>query len=550
MALNMRARRTGPRFRPYLLWQLPTLCLTAVVTVGLVLGNPASNVPASALAGVVLVAAVAVVAAVIRWDRFPHRWQVILPLVSVGAVALIELRTVSVMPPVALVGLVPVLWLVFEFGRTGTALGIISVAALVCVAYLGDASLPSSGAEWAQLVMVSGVAVGLCLGARHVADRLQHKRQVLDEQSVVVESALELAHDRLLMVQAILDSVDAAILGYDRDGELILENSAAHELATRAGVDLTAPGNGRGHHVYSEDREMLVPADQRVLARAKRGEEVDPQTYWFGPPADQVAVMVSARQVRRRDGAPFVTVVVGWDVTEVLEAVRVREEFLTTVSHELRTPLTSILGYQELMAEELGPQEQRIAPMLATAQRNARVLLSRVMQLLEVAGANDLQIRRRPMDVSALLRDALAKHRVAAEAAGLRLAAKVEPGVSAHLDPAAWEQLVDNLVSNAIKYTPAGGRVEVALEDVGDALAMHVVDTGIGMSRTEQERAFDRFYRTTAARDRAIQGLGVGLSIARQIVDAHGGEVFLSSTLGRGTSVTVRAPLRPAPAET
>ncbi|WP_158647832.1 sensor histidine kinase [Nocardioides houyundeii] len=283
-----------------------------------------------------------------------------------------------------------------------------------------------------------------------------------------------------------------------------------------------------------------------MLSRAKAGEDVPSQTYWLGPPEDQVAVTLSARQMHRRNGDRLGAVVVGWDVTASLEAVRVREEFLTTVSHELRTPLTAIMGYQELIVDELDPQDHRIGPMLAIAQRNAGVLLSRVSQLLQVSGADGPPIQPRPVDVAALVRDVVARHQGSASDAGIALTAEVQTPVTAHLDPDAWQQVVDHLVSNAIKYTPADGEIEVALECWDDALTLRVVDTGIGMSRAEQERAFEPFYRTTTARDRAIQGLGVGLSITRQIVEAHGGAVTLASLPDRGTGVTVRVPLRPS----
>ncbi|GAB3771704.1 sensor histidine kinase [Nocardioides pacificus] len=534
--------------RTQLMWQLPTLLLTVIVAIGLMLGGSAVSPTAWTVVGLTLMSLVSVAAGVVPWADIAHRWHILMPLLSLLAVGLIGVQAVSVVPSVVLVGVGPVLWLVFEFGRVGTVSAVLSVTALLGVGYLGEASPPSSGAAWAQFVVVPLVALGLFLGAQLVADRLRRRGQTVQDQSTLLESTLELAHDRLLLVQAVLDSVGAAIVGYDHDGDVILENSSAHELAARVGVRLTDSWEGLWNHVYLEDRVTPVPASERVITRARCGEEVAPQTHWVGPPEDQVAVMLSARQIYRRNGDRLGAVVVGWDVTDIVEAVRVRDEFLKTVTHELRTPLTSIMGYQELIAEELDPQDQRVARMLEIAQRNAAVLLSRVSQLLQASGADGPGVHTQQVDVSTLLREAVAKHRSVASSAGITLATRVQPGVRAHLDPAAWEQVVDHLVSNAIKYTLGGGEIEVVLEQSGESFVLLIVDTGIGMSRAEQDRAFERFYRTTAARDRAIQGLGVGLSIAQEIIHAHGGQVSLSSAPGQGTSVAVELPLRPVAA--
>ncbi|MCD4536524.1 HAMP domain-containing histidine kinase [Nocardioides sp. cx-169] len=536
-------RRTPPR--PYLAWQLSTLALTAIFGIAVALGYSGSCGAASTVVGMSLMVIPTVAISVVPWHRIAHAWQALVPLLAVVAVLLMALDTVSRMPSVLLIAVLAVLWLVFDFDWIGTALAVLSAVALVGVAYLGEASLPSSWPVRLQLAMVLAVGLGLGIAVRQVGVRLRWRRRVLEEQSALHESTLELAHDRLLVVQAVLDSVDAGIVSYDRDGNLVLENSLAHEHAARAGVRLSGAGEARQTQLYLEDRVTPVPDDLRVVPRAQRGEEVPPRTYWIGPPEDQVAVRLGARQIHRANGDRFGTVVVGWDVTDAVEAVRVREEFLTTVSHELRTPLTSIIGYQELIAEELGPEDQRVSHMLSVAQRNAHVLLSRVSQLLQASGAEGPGMRARPVDVSSLVLDALAKQGAVAAAAGIRLTTAVAPGVRGHLDPDAWEQVVDNLVSNALKYTPAGGAVEVGLEGRDDAFVLRVADTGIGMSGAELDRVFERFYRTTAAHERAIQGLGIGLSIAQQIIEAHGGEVDLSSVPGRGTTATVQVPLRP-----
>jgi signal transduction histidine kinase len=171
-------------------------------------------------------------------------------------------------------------------------------------------------------------------------------------------------------------------------------------------------------------------------------------------------------------------------------------------------------------------------------------MLSLIRDLLSTS-THDLALRIEPTDVSALLAQSVSAFRPALQASRQRLELKTPAGtVLAHVDGARVKQVVDNLISNAVKYSPENGVITVALERDEASAVISVADNGRGVSKTDQVRLFDRFFRTREVREAAIQGVGIGLTIVKAIVDAHGGTITVSSEPGRGSTFTVRLPLR------
>jgi PAS domain S-box-containing protein len=244
-------------------------------------------------------------------------------------------------------------------------------------------------------------------------------------------------------------------------------------------------------------------------------------------------------------------------IAEVLErrraeadAERLKNEFFALVSHELRTPLTSIIGYLELILEEeageVAPEQRRF---LGVIERNARRLLRLVGDLLFVAQfeAGKLSLEHGTVDLEAVTREAVEAARPRAARVDVELEAQTEPLPPIDGDRDRLGQVVDNLISNALKFTPASGRVSVrALERDGRAV-VEVQDTGMGIPEDEQARLFERFYRTASATERSIPGIGLGLSICRAIAEGHGGTIRVASEEGRGTTFTVELPLSGRP---
>jgi PAS domain S-box-containing protein len=223
-----------------------------------------------------------------------------------------------------------------------------------------------------------------------------------------------------------------------------------------------------------------------------------------------------------------------------------KDDFVALVSHELRTPLTSIRGYLELVLEgEPSGIDKEQGEFLNIVDRNAARLERLVDDLLFMArlGSGKLELSLEDTDLSALARESVsaAAPRAAAQAIELDCTADDVPAVSG--DPGRLGQLLDNLISNAVKFTPDGGRVDVRVFSQNGDVAIEVADTGIGVSAKEQAQLFQKFFRTSAAGKRAIQGTGLGLSISKAIVEAHNGRIELESEESVGTTVRVLLPV-------
>ena len=228
------------------------------------------------------------------------------------------------------------------------------------------------------------------------------------------------------------------------------------------------------------------------------------------------------------------------------ELMRLRNDFTAAVSHELRTPLTSILGYLELIKDndsvERPPDEDAF---LAVVQRNAERLMRLVSDLLLVAEVESgmLTLQIEDVDLGGLAAECVEAAQPTAD--GNRIRLNLNRGLSEPLraDPIRLAQMMDNLVSNAIKFTPVDGHVTVSTTVRGGEAVFEVADSGIGVTTVDQAQLFDRFFRTRAAVARATPGTGLGLTITKAIVDAHGGSIDVTSAVGVGTTFRVRLPL-------
>ena len=225
---------------------------------------------------------------------------------------------------------------------------------------------------------------------------------------------------------------------------------------------------------------------------------------------------------------------------------RLKDEFLATVSHELRTPLTAILGWAAMLRAG-GLDGPTLDHALSTIERNARAQAQLVEDLLDVSRiiSGNLRLDARPTDLLLVIKSALDSVRPAADAKGIQLQLVLDPAAgSIRGDAARLQQVVWNLISNAIKFTPEGGSVEVKIDRTSSEARVIVRDTGEGISPEFLPHVFDRFQQADGTKTRRHGGLGLGLSIVRHLVELHGGRVEASSEgQGRGATFMVRLPL-------
>jgi signal transduction histidine kinase len=221
-----------------------------------------------------------------------------------------------------------------------------------------------------------------------------------------------------------------------------------------------------------------------------------------------------------------------------------KDNLISVVSHELRTPLTSILGYLELLEQEREQLSQRQRHFLGVVDRNAERLLSLVVDLLFITQvrAGQLRLEREPLDLSELVHQAVEAALPTAQERQISVSVAQCADATVNGDRQRLGQVLDNLLSNALKFTDRNGTVQLRLSATDGEVVLEVADNGIGIPASEQRELFSRFFRTDAAIDAAIQGTGLGLSIVKAIVEGHGGQVGVESVEGDGATFRVTLP--------
>ncbi len=229
-----------------------------------------------------------------------------------------------------------------------------------------------------------------------------------------------------------------------------------------------------------------------------------------------------------------------------LAATRAKSGFLATMSHELRTPLNSIIGFSEVLlnADNLTEKQHRWAGNIMTSGQQLLALINDILELAKLE-AGKMRLSPKPVDPRTLCEQAAALYRVQAEKKAVELRVEApERTPLVYQDAGKLNQILNNLISNAIKFTPEGGRVTVRAEVAGERFVLTVTDTGVGIAPEEQELVFEKFRQASNPLTREQGGSGLGLSIVREMAKLLGGDVALRSDLGRGSTFTVRVAAR------
>jgi len=325
---------------------------------------------------------------------------------------------------------------------------------------------------------------------------------------------------------AILGSMVEGVAVIAGDERILYCNDAFEQI-----LELPA-GTSQGKKLVEALRQAeLVAAVRQVLPG---GEEVTGEVE-VGTVRPR-SFAVTAAPVRAAGANSAVLVL--HDITELRRLERVRRDFVANVSHEFKTPLTAIQGFAEtLLAGALDDKanRERFVDIIRDHARRLARLTDDLLKLSRIE-AGRLELEMRPIRVEALVNGCIETARFKAESKGLRVSVKLQVGIpSVRGDGAQLGEVLQNLLDNALQYTPPGGQVDVTATSNGDGITFTVADTGIGIPESDLERIFERFYRVDAARSREAGGTGLGLAIARHIVEAHGGRIWVESAVGLGS---------------
>ena len=486
-------------------------------------------------AGVVLAFVASGVALLVPWNRLDKRWIALLPIVDMIVIFWLRLGLPEI--GVGVLWALPVIWLATYFGLSGTILSVI----LLLAGSWGVLLLRPEPITLSSLTLLillplalTFVAASTYLGARR--DRAQ--RVLMRKQATLLANALSSANQHERLLTEVLNTVTFGVVHFDRDGEITLINRAHRAMHLHSGGTSKHPVTDV---VYQSDRVTPFREEDRPFTRAQRGESFKGVLIWTGDPGqERHAYLVTARRLYDAHGADDGAILVSGEVTSEINAIAARDDLISSVSHELRTPLTSILGYLDLVLERDDLPEDGRA-WLEIVERNSTRLLDLVSEILTSSSraSKPLEISPIPMNLGEVVLQSAESLLPRAAERSIDLDTS---GVGRHIavaDPFRMRQVVDNILSNAIKYNQDGGSIVMSLGHSGDRLLLTVSDTGIGISADEVPNLFDNFFRSQAVRNTGVHGSGLGMGIAREIVRKHGGELTVTSTLGEGTTVTI-----------
>jgi PAS domain S-box-containing protein len=347
---------------------------------------------------------------------------------------------------------------------------------------------------------------------------------------------------------AIVSSSDDAIISKDLTGRITSWNSAAERMFGFSAAE-----------AVGQPITIVIPKDRlneevAVLSRIRQGLSVEHfETLRQHKDGHLLDISLTVSPIRTADGEIIGASKIARDITEhrrqraiAEETGRLKDEFLAVLSHELRTPLNTVLGYARMLRREdhrmTGELRERALDAL---ERNADALTHLVNDVLDTSRivTGKLRLMLVACPIEEVVGEAVGTVRPTADAKGISLEVTIAPGLVVTADRDRLQQVLWNLLSNAIKFTPSGGRVRVRAERSNGTVAVAVEDTGIGIAADDLRHVFQRFWQAHTGASREFAGLGIGLALARHLVELHGGAISaVSGGRGRGSIFTVALP--------
>jgi two-component system phosphate regulon sensor histidine kinase PhoR len=356
-----------------------------------------------------------------------------------------------------------------------------------------------------------------------------------EEMSLVVAGGLPAG----TLLEATMQSMREGVLVVDGGMRVVASNNAARALLT----DGLPAGEGPRRLTEVTRDPSIHDAFAAALERGARAEvKFEAQSR-----GERRSFDLHVAPLRRRVGAgPSGAVGVFFDITRLERLERVRQEFLSNVSHELRTPLTAILTFVETLEDGATDDPAHNRRFLSVIRRNAERMHTLINDILELSAieAGTVAVEPGPVRLAPLVAECFTALGSRAAEQGVELRSEVGEADFVHADARRLEQMLTNLVDNAIKFNSEGGRVLIRHERAGGRDRVSVADTGEGIAPEHLPRIFERFYRVDRARSRAMGGTGLGLAIVKHLARAHGGEARVHSEPGRGATFTIELPVK------
>ena len=384
----------------------------------------------------------------------------------------------------------------------------------------------------------SGITQSLTVLVQDVTEQVRAKREI--------EALARMMAERSARLDSILGSMVDGLWVYDASGRVVDVNQAALNMfGLGSRTEAVEHGALDAFQLRYPDGRR-IPEEDYPQARALSGRSI-PDYLAIGRhllTGKDLDLSIAAAPIESNGIVGAVLVM--RDITGLQELDRKKDEFLSVASHELRTPLTTIKGYTQLLAQtinDLAPEERStyLTAVLGEIDR----MMGLISELLDVSRieTNRLQIHPQPIRWVEFIERRASAFRIQNPGRMIRFASDAEE-TTVDADPDRMRQVIDNLLSNAIKYSPDGTEIEVVARPGQDAIETSVIDHGIGIPRDEIPQLFERFHRARNVSSRYYGGLGLGLYIARAIVEAHNGSIFVESEEGKGSSFTVRLPMK------
>ena len=555
-----------------LLKQAPTSLLFGVAIV-MVAATPQSVTSLGAMvAGTIAAVLATLLAGVLTAIPTTVRFALLVPSIDLVAIGFLRFGTGESLSIFSALIILPIIWFAAEEGREHIWFAFIGTAIVLVFPAVAGQSDSSTlyvllRASFAAAVFTIAAAVINEL-SRQARLRLASVRRLAEERKSALESnqwrTNELANSEVSlrhaerMFRSLWSAVtEQAVIGTDLTGLIDAWNPGAALMLRIAADQVEDKRHVDEFHLPDEledrARELHYPAGATVLnpgfsalvEEARLGSaEVREWTYRRAD-GTEMPVELSVTPRLDDDGETVGYLFVAHDRTKAHEVAKLKDDFVGLISHELRTPLSSILGYLELMRDDDDEElTETQLQYLGVAERNAHRLLILVGDLLFTAQVESgkFNLEQHVQSMSPIVAAAVDSARPAAVRAGVTLVVEIGDGGMVRGDSARLGQACDNLISNAIKFTPAGGTVTVTLNGEAHRVIITVSDTGLGIPESELDQLFSRFFRASTATRNAVPGVGLGLTITKAIVTAHGGAMAVASEEGVGTNFSVTLP--------